>query len=402
MQAIILAAGEGSRMRPLTSSQPKVMLPIFGKPLLEHIIVRAKAAGIDDFVLVIGYGAKRVSSHFLDGSKLGVKIEYSVQEKQEGTGHALLAAEGKAEDQFIMLNGDILPDTKSLKEIASEKLAVGAVKVEDPKRFGVFLEQNGYFKSVVEKSPNPPSNLANAGIYKFTRKIFDELNSVPRSTRGEYELTDGLNMLGLKENIKIITLSSWIEIGRPWDILAANESLSTELQTKVDGVVEQGASLQGSVSIGEGTIVRSGSYIIGPAIIGKNCDIGPNCFIRPFTQIGDNCRVGNAVEIKNSTIMDGSKVGHLSYVGDSVIGEGCNFGAGTICSNLRHDKRSIMSYIKGERFDSGRKKLGVIMGDSVKTGINTSIYPGTVIESGFRGMPAAVLNGLVRSNFFED
>jgi bifunctional UDP-N-acetylglucosamine pyrophosphorylase/glucosamine-1-phosphate N-acetyltransferase len=105
--------------------------------------------------------------------------------------------------------------------------------------------------------------------------------------------------------------------------------------------------------------------------------------------------VGNAVEVKNSAIMSGSKIGHLSYVGDSVIGEGCNFGAGTICSNLRHDKGNIKSFIKGERVDSGRRKLGVIMGDNVMTGINTSIYPGTVIKPGFRGLPAAVHRGLV-------
>ena len=105
--------------------------------------------------------------------------------------------------------------------------------------------------------------------------------------------------------------------------------------------------------------------------------------------------MGNAVEVKNSAIMSNSKIGHLSYVGDSVIGEGCNFGAGTICSNLRHDKRNIKSFIKGERVDSGRRKLGVIMGDNVMTGINTSIYPGTVIQPGFRGLPAAVHRGLV-------
>jgi bifunctional UDP-N-acetylglucosamine pyrophosphorylase/glucosamine-1-phosphate N-acetyltransferase len=136
---------------------------------------------------------------------------------------------------------------------------------------------------------------------------------------------------------------------------------------------------------------------MGPAIIGEHCDIGPNCYIRPATCMGDNVRVGNAVEVKNSAIMSGSKIGHLSYVGDSVIGERCNFGAGTICSNLRHDKGNIRSYVKGRKEDSGRHKLGVIMGSDVMTGINTSIYPGTVIESGFRGMPAAIQRGLVIS-----
>ncbi|HSD59015.1 MAG TPA: glucose-1-phosphate thymidylyltransferase, partial [Methanotrichaceae archaeon] len=154
-------------------------------------------------------------------------------------------------------------------------------------------------------------------------------------------------------------------------------------------------TLKGAVSVGKETVIMTGAYIEGPVIIGENCKIGPNCYIRPYTCLGNDVRVGNAVEVKNSAIMDGTKIGHLSYVGDSVIGENCNFGAGTICSNLRHDKANIKSYIKGQKVDSGRRKLGAIIGDDVKTGIHTTIYPGAVIESGYRGLPAAVLKGLV-------
>ncbi|OPY49914.1 MAG: Bifunctional protein GlmU [Methanosaeta sp. PtaU1.Bin112] len=382
-------------MRPLTANQPKVMLPVAGKPLLEHIILRARQAGADRFVLVVGYGAKSVRSFFGDGSRLGVKIDYADQDRQLGTGHALMAAQEKAEDRFLVLNGDVLPDEASLKEMARGSTAVSAIEVEDPRRYGVFLAEEGRFKSVVEKSARPPSNLANAGIYLLKRSIFEAMRSAPLSERGEYELTDGLNLLALQEEIRIITLKSWLEIGRPWDILAANEIMLRDIKPIISGKVEAGATLSGNVSIGQGTIVRSGAYIVGPALIGQNCDIGPNCYIRPTTCIGDRVRIGNAVEVKNSAIMNDSKIGHLSYVGDSIIGDRCNFGAGTICSNLRHDKGNIKSFIKGERVDSGRRKLGVIMADGVMTGINTSIYPGTVIASGFKGLPAAILKGLV-------
>jgi UDP-N-acetylglucosamine diphosphorylase/glucosamine-1-phosphate N-acetyltransferase len=395
MQAIVLAAGEGSRMRPLTAKMPKVMLPVAGKPLLEHIILRAHGAGADRFVLVVGYGADAVRSYFGDGSPLGVKIDYAVQDKQLGTGHALMAAASQAEDRFLVLNGDVLPDEASLREMARGGVAVSAIKVDDPKRYGVFTEENGYFKSVVEKSANPPSNLANAGIYLFERSIFETMRSMTLSERGEYELTDGLNRLASQERIKIVTLKSWLEIGRPWDILAANEVLLKDIEPQMKGEVESGVTLKGNVAVGRGTIVRCGAYIVGPVIIGEDCDIGPNCYIRPTTCIGDRVRIGNAVEVKNSAIMNGSKIGHLSYVGDSVIGENCNFGAGTVCSNLRHDKGPIKSFVNGERMDSGRRKLGVIMGEGVMTGINTSIYPGTVIEPGFRGLPAAIHKGLV-------
>lgn len=394
MQAIVLAAGEGSRMRPLTAKMPKVMLPVAGRPLLEHIILRARAAGLDSFVLVVGYEAESVRSHFGDGSRLGVKIDYAVQEERLGTGHALMAAESLAEDRFMVLNGDVLPDVGSLQKMAAGGTSVSAIKVEDPKRYGVYVQEKGNFRSVVEKSDNPPSNLANAGIYLLERSIFDDLQAIPKSVRGEYELTDALNRAGAREPIRIIELKSWLEIGRPWDILAANEILLPEVAPQIFGEVEPGARLLGNVSIGRGTVVRSGAYIAGPVLIGENCDIGPNCYIRATTCIGNNVRVGNAVEVKNSAIMNGTKIGHLSYVGDSVIGERCNFGAGTVCSNLRHDRGNIKSYIKGQKMDSMRRKLGVIMGDEVQTGINTTIYPGTVIESGYWGPPAAIIRGL--------
>lgn len=403
MQAIILAAGEGSRMRPLTSKLPKVMLPIAGRPLLEQIITRAHKSGVDNIILVIGYGADFVRSHFGDGSSSGVSIDYAIQKKQMGTGDALMAALDLAEDRFLVLNGDILADIESLKKtISSGGNAVSALRVSDPSRYGVFLEEDGYMKSVIEKSPNPPSNLANAGIYLLKRSIFDALSRINLSKRSEYELTDALNILAQKEKIKIIELKDWMEIGRPWDILSANEALLRNIEREIEGIIEPGATLNGNISVGKGTIIRSGAYITGPVIIGEECDIGPNCYIRPSTCIGNKVRIGNAVEVKNSAIMDGTKVGHLSYVGDSVIGSDTNFGAGTICSNLRHDKANIKSYVKGERVDSGRRKLGAIIGNNVHTGIHTTIYPGTVIESEFRGLPAAVLKGNVPAKDDED
>jgi UDP-N-acetylglucosamine diphosphorylase/glucosamine-1-phosphate N-acetyltransferase len=396
VQAIVLAAGEGSRMRPLTSKRPKVMLPVAGRPLLEQIILRLHAAGADNVVLVVGYGASLVRSHFGDGSRLGVKIDYVLQEKQIGTGDALMAARPQANERFLVLNGDILPGVESLRNIiSSDGLAVTARQVPDPSAYGVFLEENGRMKAVVEKSRSPPSDLANAGIYLFDKGIFDILRVIDLSERGEYELTDALNILASKEKVSVLKIDEWMEIGKPWDILAANEELMKDMVPRGEGEIEQGVTLKGSISIGKNTVIRTGAYIVGPVIIGDGCDIGPNCYIRQSTCIGDEVRVGNAVEVKNSAIMNRTKIGHLSYVGDSVIGEDCNFGAGTICANLRHDKRSIISYVKGQKTDSGRRKLGAIMGDGVKTGIHTAIYPGTVIGSGYRGPPAAVLKGLV-------
>lgn len=397
MQAIVLAAGEGSRMRPLTSSRPKVMLPAAGKPFIEHLVRRASRAGITEFVFVVSYRSESVMETFKDGGELGVRIRYVVQEERRGTGDALMAAEGAAEDEFVVINGDVLTDIPSFKKIMDVGgLAVAYKRVRDPSRYGVLEVEGGRLRSVKEKSPSPSSDLANAGIYLLDRKIFDVLRDLPLSERGEHELTDGLNsLISMGSDIRVAEIEEWIEIGRPWDLLAANEELLAIEEYSVLADVEPNATLLGRVSAGRGTRIRSGSYIEGPVTIGEDCDIGPNSFIRPYSSIGDGVRIGNAVEIKNSTIMDDTNVAHLSYVGDSVIGSDCNFGAGTIVANLRHDGGDIRSYIRGEEVSSERRKLGVIMGDDVKTGINTTIYPGTVIESGYRGRPGEILRGWI-------
>jgi bifunctional UDP-N-acetylglucosamine pyrophosphorylase/glucosamine-1-phosphate N-acetyltransferase len=145
------------------------------------------------------------------------------------------------------------------------------------------------------------------------------------------------------------------------------------------GRIEDGAHLVGIVSVAKGARVRSGAYIQGPAFIGEFSDIGPNCFIRPYTSVGTNVKIGNACEIKNSIIMDKTRIRHLSYVGDSVIGENCNLGAGSIVANYRLDGKTIKMGIKGGIVSSERTKLGVFLGDGVKTGINTLLMPGVTI-----------------------
>jgi len=152
-----------------------------------------------------------------------------------------------------------------------------------------------------------------------------------------------------------------------------------EAKGRINGKVEDFAVIKGDVTVGEGTVIRSGSYIKGPCIIGKDCKIGPNCYIRAYSSIGNNVHIGNAVEIKNSIIMDNTNVPHLSYVGDSIIGENCNLGAGTNVANLRFDDAEVKVNVKGGMESSGRRKFGCIIGDNVKTGINVSILPGRKI-----------------------
>jgi len=166
------------------------------------------------------------------------------------------------------------------------------------------------------------------------------------------------------------------------------------METQNLGRVEENVIMKGEVSIGKNTVIKSGSYIVGPVIIGQDCDIGPNCYIRPYTAIGDNCRIGSAVEIKSSIIMKNSKIPHHNYIGDSIIGEECNLGAGTKIANLRLDGNNIT--VGG--IDTKRRKLGAIIGDGVETGINACINIGTVIGNNAQIGPGALASGVILPN----
>ncbi len=385
MKAVIIAAGQGTRMGPLTRNRPKVMLPVANRPVLEHIICSARDAGIHEFVLVVGYHSETIRDYFGDGSVFGVNVQYVLQKEQRGTADAVRTAGKYVDERFMVLNGDILISPFHIKRMMEQEsdIVLTAIEVENPSQFGVFEVREDKVLRITEKPKKPTSHLANAGLYIFPLSIFDAIGDTPLSPRNEYEITHSLQMLIDKgAEAGFVTINGkWLDIGRPWDLLKANENFLSSCQAEIKGEIEPFATLKGGVSVGEGTIIRNGSYIVGPALIGKNCDIGPNCYIRASTSIGDNVRIGNAVEVKNSIIMKGTHIGHLSYVGDSIIGERCNFGAGTKIANLRHDRKTIRVRLKGEMMDSGRRKLGTIMGDDVHTGINSMINVGAVVEN---------------------
>lgn len=176
-----------------------------------------------------------------------------------------------------------------------------------------------------------------------------------------------------------------------WDLIRLNEQVVSALEAShADCQVIE--TSEGRLIVGEGTKVLPGVYFEGVIVIGKNCKIGPNCYLRGNTAIGDNCHIGQAVEIKNSVIGHKTSVGHLSYVGDSVLGSGVNFGAGTITSNLRHDGKNHRSQLDGELVETGRRKFGTIVGDGVHTGIHTAIYPGRKIGPGAMTLPGEVVS----------
>lgn len=416
MKAVILAAGKGTRLKPLTDYTPKPMLNVAGRLLLEWMIKRVHEAGIYEVLLVTNYLENQIKDYFGDGSNHGVEISYVTQKETLGTANAFhQAKEFVGESQFMALYGDHYIAEDVLKKIKNEhregEVAVASMPVDDPSQYGAFALEGEYIKRVVEKPPKgkEPSKYANVGIYIFPHGIFSYIEKTPKSPRGEFEITDTMQLM-IDDNILLkkhdIMEEDWLDIGLPWNLLEANRRAMKEIDFKIDGVVEDGARLRGQVWLKRGARIRSGVYIEGPVVIGEGSDIGPNCYIRPSTCLGRNVKIGNACEIKNSIIGDGTHAAHLSYVGDSLIGKNCNLGAGTITANLRFDKTPIEVTVKGERLNSGQSKLGVIMGDNVQTGINVSIHPGTVIGSDSWIAPGVTLQKDVKPSvikyFFSD
>lgn len=377
MKAIIMSAGKSTRTYPLTLTRPKALLPIANVPLVERQLQSLEGI-VDEVVLVVGYRhemlRERLGSHYGD-----IRITYVMQEEQRGTGHAILQCHKVVQEPFLAMNGDDLWDPADLKAVAQQERAALVKEVADPRLYAICkVDPEDNLVRMVEKPVEIFSNLANIGVYKFTTEIYDVLVNTPPSVRGEIEITAAIQTLAQETKFKVVRSQGyWLAVGYPWHLLDANAYwLEHYLRDCSRGEVSPLAAWTGKVSIGKGTVIKPGVYIEGPVLIGDDCEIGPNCFLRAGTSIGHGCKVGQGCEIKNSILMDHAKVPHLSYVGDSVIGEHANLGCGTVIANFRHDGKNHRSMYGGNLIDTGRRKLGAVIGDHVHTGINTSIYPG--------------------------
>ncbi|MEF8781260.1 MAG: bifunctional sugar-1-phosphate nucleotidylyltransferase/acetyltransferase [Haloferacaceae archaeon] len=386
MQTVVLAAGEGTRMRPLTASRPKPMLPVAGRPLVEHTMGAAVEAGATRLVAVVGYHGDRIREHFGEQFR-GVPVAYAEQSTQRGTADAVARAAPLLDaEPFAVLNGDSLYDVASLSRLYDGGPAVASYRAEDPASYGVLFVEDDRVQGVVEKPDEPPSDLVNAGGYVFPAEARGWLD-VGESQRGELELTDVLDRTCESTDVRPVPVDRWLDVGRPWELLAANEWKLEDVGDVREGTVSPDATIAGRVHVAEGAEIREGVTVEGRAFVGPGATVGPNAYVRGATSIGPNAHVGHAVEVKNSVLMAGATAGHLAYVGDSVIGRDANFGAGTTVANLRHDDEPVRVTVKGDRVSTGRRKFGVVCGDAVKTGIDTSLNAGVVLSEGARTAP---------------
>jgi glucose-1-phosphate thymidylyltransferase len=366
-QAVILAAGEGQRLRPFTLTRPKTMLTIADKPILQFVVESLVTAGIRDIICVVGYRKEQVYDYMGDGERFGAEITYVTQESQLGTAHALAKVKDKVAKEFLVLPGDNLIEAGTIADFVQiEPTAILVKRVTDPVRYGVVDIKGGNLIGIREKPKETVSNLVNTGIYAFSRDIFqffEDVLDIPEVFN---------NMIAQGQNIKTLeTGGTWLDIVYPWDVISLNNAILNNIGVNLGGTIEAGVYLKGNVTVGEGTVIRSGSSIHGPVVIGSGCDIGPHVCIMPATSIGDNVVISSFTEVKNSVIGNDVSIGTGSIISDSVIDKGCAIKGRFTAVGGQSDVR-----INGE---SPAIDVGVIMGADCKVANSVTVQPGAIV-----------------------
>ena len=384
-QAIILAAGEGQRLRPFTVSKPKVMLSIAGKPILQYVIESLVTCGIRDIVIVAGYRKEQIFDALSDGDALGVGIRYVIQDRQLGTAHALKQAEPLAQDEFIVLPGDHLIEPETIRDFVSQPpwaLLVKQVPESQTVRYGVVATEDGSVRAIIEKPHEPCDGPVSTGIFSLKREIFDYIGNEP-------DMPAVINrMVSSGQRIQAVeTDGIWLDTVYPWDLLALNNHALGNLSPSIGGTVENGVILKGVVSLGAGSLMRSGNYITGPALIGRGCDLGPGVVIGSGVSIGDNVTIGPFGVVEHSIIGDDVSIGPGSVIQDSVIDSGCRIGAGFKAAGEDAEIRIADEF--------HRLKAGVLMGENCLIASGVVAQAGTIVGNNCSAKALKVLSGRI-------
>jgi glucose-1-phosphate thymidylyltransferase len=374
LKAVILAAGEGTRLRPLTVSKPKVMIPIANRPIIEYAVDAVSQNGIKDIVIVVGYKKESIMSHFEDGRKFGCEISYVQQPKPLGTSHALLQAESKIDGDFLVLPGDNLIDPKEISKLL-ESPSVNSLLIaesETPSKYGVVFLEKGVVTRILEKPQENLSNLISTGIYRFTPDVFSAIKTV--GEQGYHDLTAVVQSM-IESDVKlngIHGIGKWIDAVYPWELLHVNGQAMPDANVGYAGNIEEGAHISGKVFIGEESTIRSGSYIVGPVVIGRGCDIGPNVCIFPSTSIGDNVSISPFSEIRHSLIMNDVQIGSSSTIHNSVVGDGVHIGSHFTASNSR-------ALIETDFGHHNVQDIGSVLGEDSEISDHVTACPGLIL-----------------------
>ncbi|MCU0631938.1 MAG: sugar phosphate nucleotidyltransferase [Methanolinea sp.] len=369
MQAVILAAGEGKRLRPLTRSRPKALIPVGNTPVMDYVINALQTCGIRDIIVVVGYRKEQVIRHL---NTLDARVEVVVQEKPLGTAHALLQAKDLLTDRFLVLPGDNFINSASIARIKEERNAVLVKEHPYPSNFGVVVTRRGYVTSIVEKPAQSPSFTISTGIFSLDLDFFSCIQG--------NDLTDAVGaFIKSGKKLRAVPADDWQDAIYPWDLLQMNQKLIHSAPPEKAGEVSGNCMIQGHVRIGKGTRIGPGTIILGPVVIGPECEIGPHACIMPFSSIGARVRVEPYTLVQNAIVMDDTQVGSHSRIKDTVIGEGAH-----IEDHVSTVTASPLMEIQGEQI---KGRFGAILGEKVRAG------PFTILEGAIVGNNVTIRGG---------
>ncbi|MBN1354879.1 NTP transferase domain-containing protein [bacterium] len=389
MKTMILTAGAGRKLDPLTETRPKPMIEICGEPLLSRLFRSLQEVGISHVDVVIGHHGDKIREYYSHKPVDDISIHYLDQESPKGVGDAVLTGRPRIApgDFFLLVYGDILFSRNMIGSLLNsfkslKKPLASVCLTRNSRDFGnIYMDHEMRINDIIEKPQR--SDLGNyilAGAFLLPGTIMDYLS------RCENRFIDALILLAKNEGLYAsIWEGEWVDLGYPWDILEANQMLMKQWKTSriaSDLIQEPGSHIVGPVVIESGVILKSGANVIGPCFIGAGSFIGHNALLRNFTSIGAKSIVGFGVEMKNSVLFEQVEIGRLSFLGDSVIGRNVNIGSGTVMVNINLDQSRIRVSCDGDVVDSGLIKLGALVGDNTWIGAGHTLLPGTKISSG--------------------
>ena len=360
--AVVLAAGKGTRLSPLTDNRPKPMLPAANKPLLEHVVESLAEASIDRVVIVVGYKRERIQNYFGNGEEWGLEIEYAFQERPRGTGDALLQAESHIGEDFVAMNGDRIVDPELVERLVDRRSETGdpclaVTGVEEPSKYGV-VELDGDRVIDITEKPTPSeaaSKVVNAGVYAFGPEIFSAVRRT--DYRGELALTDTLADLLEDHPLRAVRYRGvWLELSEPWDLLSLN-----------DGILGiEGSRVSPTAQIGDDATVTD------PVAIGSDAHLQPGARLLRGTAIGDNVWIGANAVITNSVILPDATVHPGTVLADCVVGESAQVGPNVTAEG------GVTDVVVDDTLHTD-VRFGGLIGDRARVGGNVTIQPGAIL-----------------------
>lgn len=380
LQTVIFSASDAPGLYPFSVNKPAGLIPVLNKTLLEYNMEQL-APFTSEWIVIVGHDEPLITSAL--GSTIKKKpVKFLKLDEPWNWTDVLRAIRPYITSHFLLTGTELVLDREDLKNIISYSPAMLSFENGQPSKEASRISYVDEEHSLEVVNPDG----FRPACFFFTHSVLKLLSGF----KGPFNKF--LYQYLLEHKARIILSGRCLPLCYGWDILNAHEKLLQSKQTRIRGTVEPGVTLKGAVVIGKGTLVKTGTYIEGPVIIGDNGVIGPNSYIRGATCIGNECRIGQSVEIKNCVIGHDVRISHLSYFGDSIIGNRVNIGAGNISANLRHDGSKIISWLNGEKIETGRKKLGVMIGDEVHTGIHNSFYPGRKLWPHVETLPGAIID----------